>query len=214
MVDLIIIGAGSVGGHVASNLHYYTSEYNLIGFLDDDTSKIGKYFVEYPVLGNIDAIKNYPSSIAIVIGIAFPIIKFNIIRKIKDYGYTNFPSFISKSTWVSKSVSIGEGSIIYPGVTINYNCLIGNFAIINMNCSIGHDCTLEDFVSLAPGVLLGGNTTIGHATQMGIGSKSIQGINVGQNCIVGAGAVIVKEVPNTVVVVGNPAKIIKQTSIN
>ena len=214
MKDLIIIGAGCVGGHIASNIHYYTSEYNLIGFLDDSTAKIGKTFVGYPVIGNVDSITNYPPDIAVVIGIAFPTIKLKVVKKIKEYGYTNFPSFISRFTWVSANVNIGEGSILYPGATINYNSSIGSFVVVNMNCSIGHDCTIEDFVSFAPGVLLGGNTLIGDASQMGIGAQCIQGMNVGKKCIVGAGAVIIKQVPDTAVVVGNPAKIIKYTSLS
>lgn len=212
--DLLIIGAGCVGGHIASNLDYYTSEYNLLGFLDDNSSKIGEEFVGYPILGNLDTIKYYPSTIAIFIGIAFPTVKLKVLNKLKKFGCSNFPSLISKFTWVSKNVEIGAGTILYPGTTINYNCSIGDFVVINMNCSLGHDCNIESFVSFAPGVLLGGNTEIGNATQMGIGAKSIQDINIGQKCIVGAGAVIIRDVPNTAVVVGNPGRIIKYTSLS
>lgn len=214
MKDLIIIGAGCVGGHIASNLNYYTSEYNLLGFLDDNKARIGEEFVGYPILGNLDTIKYYPSTIAIFIGIAFPTVKLKVLNRLKKYGCSNFPSLISKFTWVSKNVQIGAGSILYPGTTINYNCSIGNFVVINMNCAIGHDCAIESFVSFAPGVLLGGNTLIDKATQMGIGAKSIQGMTIGQNCIIGAGAVIIKDVPNAAVVVGNPGKIIKYTSLS
>lgn len=207
--DLIIIGAGCVGGHVACSLEDYTSEYNLIGFLDDCLSKNGCNFVGFPVLGNVDSIINYPKTTPIVIGIAFPFIKFKIVEKLKALGYTNFPSLVSNATWLSKNVKIGEGCILYPGTAINYNGTIGNFVVLNMICAVGHDCIIEDYVSFAPGVLLGGNTTIGRLTQMGVGSQTLQKINVGQKAIVGAAAVIIENVEDTAVVVGNPGRVIK-----
>lgn len=207
--DLIIIGAGSVGGHVATNLKDYTSDYNFIGFLDDDKSKIGNEFVGFPVLGEIDSISNYSSMISIVIGIAFPSVKFKIIEKLRGLGYNTFPSLVSRVAWLSENTKVGEGCIIYPGVTVNYNSLINDFVVINMNCAIGHDCMIGDYASLAPGVLTGGNTTIGQLSEMGIGSKTLQGITIGERSTVGAGSVIIKDVPDTAVVVGNPGRIIK-----
>lgn len=206
--DLIIIGAGSVGGHVACSLQNYSKDYNLLGFLDDDEFKIGTDFVTFPVLGKIDSIINYPPTISIVIGIAFPTIKFKIVDKLKNLGYNNFPSLISDFAWLSANTQIGEGCIIYPGTTINYNCIFNDFVVVNMNCAIGHDCTIGGYVSFAPGVLTGGNTTIGELSEMGIGSKTLQGISIGQNCTIGGGAVVIRDIPANTTAVGIPAKVI------
>lgn len=207
--ELIIIGAGSVGGHVASNLEDYSSEFHLVGFLDDNTSKIGTDFVGFPVLGAINSISNYPTTISVIVGIAFPIAKYKVVKKLKDLGYTNFPSLISRHAWLSKNVEIGEGCLFYPGTAINYNCSIRDFVVMNMNCAIGHDCIIESYASLAPGVLIGGNTSIDQFTEMGIGSKTIQGIKIGQKATIGAGSVIIRNIQDAVVVVGNPGRIIK-----
>ena len=207
--DLIIIGAGSVGGHVATNLKDYTTDYNLIGFLDDDKSKIGNNFVGFPVLGDIDSIRNYPSTISIVIGIAFPSIKFKIIEKLRSMGYNNFPTFISQIAWLTKNTKMGEGCIVYPGTAINYGCNIGKFVVLNMNCAIGHDCDIGDYVSFAPGVLTGGHTFIGQLSEMGIGSKTIQGVTIGERTVVGGGAMVIKDISDQVTAVGVPAKVIK-----
>lgn len=207
--DLIIIGAGSVGGHVATNLKDYSTDYNLIGFLDDDSSKIGNDFVGFPVLGNIDSIRNYPSTISIVIGIAFPSIKLKIVEKLKKLGYNNYPSLVSKVAWLSKNTKVGEGCIIYPGTTVNYNSLINDFVVINMNCAIGHDCNIGDYVSFAPGVLTGGHTSIGQLSEMGIGSKTLQGVTIGNRSVIGGGAVVIEDIPDDVTAAGVPAKVIK-----
>lgn len=210
--DLVIIGAGSVGGHIASNLEDYTSEFRLIGFLDDNTTKIGTEFVGYPVLGEIQSIINYPYNIGIVVGIAFPIMKHKVVGMLKTLGYTNFPSLISRHTWLSKNVKVGEGCLFYPGAAINYNCLIRDFVVMNMNCAIGHDCIIGSYVSLAPGALIGGRTQIGKFTELGIGSKSIQGIKIGQKATIGAGSAIIRNVQDGAVVVGNPGKTIRYNS--
>ena len=72
--DLIIIGAGSVGGFIAINFEPLTEQYNLIGFLDDDTKKIGNNIFGYPVLGDIDSIKNYEDR-SVIVGMAVAEIK-------------------------------------------------------------------------------------------------------------------------------------------
>lgn len=207
--DLIIIGAGSVGGHVACNLEDYSSEYNLLGFLDDDKSKTCKDFVGYPVLGRIDSIINYSTTISIVIGIAFPSIKFKIVERLTYLGYNNFPTLVSKAAWLSENTKVGKGCIIYPGTTINYNCTIQDFVVVNMNCAIGHDCIVSKYTSLAPSVAIGGNTTIGQLSEMGIGSQTIQELYIGKSCTVGAGAVVIKDILDNAVVVGNPGRVIK-----
>ena len=207
--ELIIIGAGSVGGHVASNLQDYSSHYKCIGFLDDDLSKVETKFVNFPVLGTVEKISDYNLDINIVVGIAFPLMKSKIIEKLKKFGFYNFPSLISNAAWISKNTKIGEGCIVYPGVSINYNTSIGDFVVFNMNCAIGHDCRIGNNISFAPGVLIGGNTHIDDFTEMGIGCRTLQGLSIGENSSVGAGAVIIKDVPEGAVIVGNPGKIIK-----
>jgi sugar O-acyltransferase (sialic acid O-acetyltransferase NeuD family) len=205
---LLIIGAGSVGGHLAVNLKDYDIDFKLLGFLDDDREKIGKKFVGFPVLGDINSIKNYDESVHIAIGIAFPSIKSKIIENLKSINYFNFPTFISKKAWISVMVEIGEGCIIYPGTSVNYNSTIKDFVVMNLNCALGHDCMLKDYVSLAPNVSLGGNTTVGRLTELGIGTNSLQNITIGKNVTVGAGTVIIKSIPDHSKVVGNPGRII------
>lgn len=211
---LLIIGAGSVGGHLAVNLKNYNDRFEVLGFLDDNKDKIGRKFVGFPVLGNLSSIVDYDKTIQIAVGIAFPIIKSKIIKNLRSRGYYNFPSFISKNAWISSLVKVGEGCIIYPGTSVNYNSIIENFVVVNMNCAIGHDCVLKDYVSLAPNVSLGGNTTIGKLTELGIGSNSRQYITIGKNATVGAGAVITKDIADDVTAVGNPAKLIQRNYLS
>jgi sugar O-acyltransferase (sialic acid O-acetyltransferase NeuD family) len=114
---------------------------------------------------------------------------------------------------ISKSVSIGTGTVIMPGVSINADVNIGEHTIINTNASIDHDCELENFVHISPNVALSGGVHIGEGTHIGVGACLVPGIKIGRWATIGAGAVIIKDVPDYSVVVGNPGRIIKLDQI-
>jgi sugar O-acyltransferase (sialic acid O-acetyltransferase NeuD family) len=207
MKNLIIIGAGNVGGFLAYNMDLFQEKYSILGFLDDDINKAGKNFYGQKVLGNIDTIFNYPADTAVAVGIASPKAKNAIYNKIKDGGFS-FPSFISNRAWLSNEVKVGQGTILYPGVSINYETVVKDFVIMNMNCAIGHNCYIAKFSSLAPGVNLGGHTTIERGCDIGIGVSTIQNIIVGKNSIIGGQTMLVKNVLAGSKVVGVPGKTI------
>jgi len=209
MKKLLIIGAGSVGKFIAYNINQFTESFEIIGFLDDDGAKHNTVIAGFPVLGPVDKVQEFSGKgIAIVWGIAFPSVKKNLFDKYQDLAF-EFPNFIAKDAWVSEAVSFGKGCIIYPGTAINYETKIDDFVVINMNCSLGHNCIIKSFVSLAPGVNLGGNTKIGSCVEMGIGSSTIQGILVEDNATVGGQAMVIVNVNPGEMVVGIPAKSIK-----
>lgn len=208
MEKLLIIGAGSVGKFVAYNIDQFIQSYEIIGFLDDDSSKHNTSIAGFPVLGSTDKLPEYSGKdIAIVWGIAFPSVKMKLFANYKDLSF-KFPNFIAKDAWISEGVTLGRGCIIYPGTAINYETAIGDFVVINMNCSLGHNCIIESFSSLAPGVNLGGNTVIGSCVEMGIGSSTVQSVKINDDAIVGGQAMVISEIPNAAIAVGIPAKCI------
>lgn len=208
MIDLYIIGAGNVGGYIAYHADSMGA-YNLMGFIDDDSNKLGRLYYDLPVVGNVDSLLEVEDKIAVAIAIADPQFKNIIVDKLKKNPNISFPSFIHPSVWIGKTVCIGEGCIIYPGVTINYETKINNFVTINMNASIGHNCILKNFSTISPGVNCGGFTELGIGSFLGIGSCTLQSTIIGENVTVGAGAVAIRNVEDGATVVGNPAKRIK-----
>ena len=205
--QLFIIGAGSVGGHIALNLEEYgLLEYNSIAFLDDNPKKHSQTAFGFPVLGNVNQISTIEKEIDIVIGIAFPTQKIPIVEKLTQNVNITFLKLIARSAWISKSVEVGQGSIIYPGTSINYSCKIGSFVVLNMNCAIGHDCKIGDYTSLAPGVNLSGHTRIGKYVDVGIGASTIQDIIIGDNCVIGGQSMIISNIPSDSKIVGVPGR--------
>ena len=209
MEDLYIIGAGSVGGHLAINLNQYSSDYNLCGFFDDSYKKIGEYYCGIPVLGSISELNNL-EEVSLFLSIALPKVKKKIYEQLKIKSRFSWPSFVHKKTWVSNEVEIGSGSIIYPGTTINYGSSLGGFAVVNMNCSLGHHTFVGNFASLAPGVNTGGHTTIEDCVEMGIGSSTVQDVVIGENSVIGGAAMVTKSIPANSLAVGVPARNIRK----
>jgi sugar O-acyltransferase (sialic acid O-acetyltransferase NeuD family) len=120
-----------------------------------------------------------------------------------------FGTVIDPSVEMSDLVTIGEGTIICAHTIITVNIEIGSHVIINLDCTVGHDAVLQDFVTLYPSVNVSGITNTGHAVELGTGMQIIQGKTVGDYSIVGAGAVVVKDIPAKCTAVGSPAKPIK-----
>ena len=107
---------------------------------------------------------------------------------------------------VDSQTTIGKGTVVLKGSTIQRDTTIGKHCIINTNASIDHDCNIGNFTHIAPGVNLCGNVTIGDNTLIGVGSSVIPGITIGNNVVVGAGSVVVKDIPDGVMAFGNPCK--------
>lgn len=113
--------------------------------------------------------------------------------------------FISKQAIIVNSL-IGAGCIIYPQASIMSGCSIGVSTVVNCNATLGHDTKVGNFCNINPGANIAGFVSIGDSTTIGIGATVKEGVTIGKNVMVGAGSVVVRNVPNDVVVYGNPAK--------
>ena len=212
MKELIIIGAGGFGRETAwltERINKDTPSWNLLGFLDDNASFQGKEINGYPVLGTTDAVSEYPEA-WFVCAVGASKVRERIIHRIQKINPDiRFATLIDPTAEMSDLVAVGEGSIICAHSIITVNISIGSHVIINLDCTIGHDAVLEDFVMLYPSVNVSGATLIGYASELGTGVQIIQGKTIGKYSIIGAGAIVVRDIPANCTAVGSPAKPIK-----
>lgn len=115
---------------------------------------------------------------------------------------------ISPAAQISPSASIGDGVAIMAGAIINAEAIIGDLAIINTGATIDHDCNIGRAVHIAPQCALAGNVTVAAGGFLGIGCKVIPGVTIGEDATLGAGAVVIKDIPANAKAVGVPANII------
>jgi sugar O-acyltransferase (sialic acid O-acetyltransferase NeuD family) len=111
------------------------------------------------------------------------------------------------SSVISSSVLLGEGCQILALANVSSGAILGKACIINHRASVDHECVLGNGVHLAPGSTLCGCVIIGNNTFIGAGATVLPRIKIGDNVIVGAGAVVTKDVPDNVIVLGNPARL-------
>ncbi|WP_457592962.1 acetyltransferase [Hydrogenimonas sp.] len=153
-------------------------------------------------------IKKYGTSSPVALGIGDNRVRESLYRKLKAYG-CEVATLVHPDSTVSKSVLLQEGTVVMAGVIVNTDAAIGKGVILNSGCIVEHDCNIADFVHISPNVSLGGAVKVGRLSHLGIGCCSIQGIEIGEECIVGAGSVVIEPIKNGVTAVGNPARIIK-----
>lgn len=120
---------------------------------------------------------------------------------------------VAKNVVSMDGVDLGEGAILSPFVTITSNVKIGKHFHANIYSYVAHDCVIGDFVTFAPAVCCNGNVVIEDHAYIGTGAILKQGrpdkpLVIGRGAVIGMGAVVTKDVPPGVTVVGNPARLL------
>lgn len=210
MKKIIIVGAGGQGKNV-SLLIEQIGGWEILGFIDDDPEKKGIFVRGYPVLGNIKEALSSMDEISIALAIGNTNITERIINQIKSLNKKiNFPNLIHPQVFISeKDIQMGKGNIVNAGVVFTTDIIIGNYNYFNRCCSISHDVEVGDYCYIHSGVHLSGKSKINDKVWLGVNSTIIQRLNVGKGALIGAGTVVVKNVEDNAVMVGNPAKLLR-----
>ncbi len=201
MNKYILQGAG---GHAAVVLECLIEmKIEVAGIFDPNAS--GNIF-EIPIFGKYDASVEKDSLAIIAIGDNFLRKKVAISTKHK------FGNAVHPSSQVSRFSNTGVGNMILNNSIVQARTEVGDHVILNTASQVDHDCTIENFVHIAPGAVLCGNVKIGEGSLIGAGSVILPGVNIGKWCTIAAGSVVFKDVPDNAVVIGNPSRIIKYNS--
>ena len=194
MKDIIIIGSGGLGLEIAC--------------LAKDANRKNKEILDLPVLGGISEWVKF-KEYEFIIAVGSPRGRKSIVDKMLKNGTPKFSTLIHPNALISEYVEIGEGTIICAGCILTADIKVGKHCIINLNSIIGHEVSMTDFVTIAPMVGIGGTSVISDLVEIGMGSQIREKLSIGHGAVVGMGATVVKNVLEEDVVVGNPAKTIK-----
>jgi UDP-perosamine 4-acetyltransferase len=115
-------------------------------------------------------------------------------------------TIIASTAHVSPYASVGAGAAVLHGAHVGPRSRVGTGAIINTAASIDHDCTIGDYAHLAPGTHLAGGVGVGSGVFAGVGVSVIPDVEVGEWAVLGAGAVVINDIPPATTVVGAPAR--------
>ncbi|HVJ68444.1 MAG TPA: acetyltransferase [Caulifigura sp.] len=202
MPSLLILGAGGHAKVVADAARQ--SGWTIAGFIDElRLERAGEPFAGSVILPASALMGS--ADVAVALGIGDCGARLSNARRLISYGH-ELPVVIHPRAIVATSAKIGPGSQVLAGAVVNPDAELGAAVIVNTAATVDHDCRIADGVHLAPGVHLAGNVTVGEGTLMGIGSVVKPGVRIGQRCIIGAGSVVIDDLPDAVTAYGVPAR--------
>src|SRR5262249_28825661 len=129
---------------------------------------------------------------------------------------------------VRENVSIGRGTIVGRGVTVENFCTIGRYCKLESECYITAYSTLEDRVFVAPGVVTSNDNYVGRTAErfkhfkgvtvrkggrIGAGTVLLPGVTIGEDALVAAGSVVTRDVPARKMVMGSPARVLRDVPV-
>jgi acetyltransferase EpsM len=208
---LVIWGAS---GHAltVANIVRLEGKYEIIGFLDDiNPKRRGEAFCGSTVLGGREQMKDLQKQGIhhILFGFGDCQARLKLADWVRRHGF-QLGTAIHPRAVVAADVQIGEGTVIAAGTVINPATRIGVNVIVNTCASVDHECLIEDGCHIAPGVHLGGRVTVRQGVWIGIGATVKDGVRIGAGSIIGAGTVVLNDIPEDVVAFGIPAKVKKK----
>jgi acetyltransferase EpsM len=204
---LLVLGTRTLAVEVA-DLACEIDGFEVAGFVENmDRHRCAERLEGLPIYW-VDEAAKLAESHSAVCGIATTF-RSRFTDQITGFGM-EFATLVHPSARVSSRSSLGEGSILSVGVIVASHTHLGRHVIVNRGALIGHHTEIGDYVTIHPGANIAGACSIGDAAYIGMGAVVIDHITIGSHSVVGAGAVVTKDVPGNVLVVGVPAKIVKE----
>lgn len=202
---LAVVGAsghGKVIADIAVQLGYTVNFY-------DDAYPNKTYIEHWPIHGtcaDLIALNNTNATLSndVVVAIGNNEIRQQKIELLQINSF-NLITLIHPTAVISPFAAIAQGTVVFAGAVINAFAKVGVGCIINTAAVVEHDCTIDNFTHICPNVALAGGVSVGTKSWVGIGSQVKQLITIGDNCLIGAGSTVVKNIPDNVTAFGSPA---------
>ncbi|MCI3181570.1 transferase [Caulobacter sp. CCUG 60055] len=207
---ILVVGAGGYGRCVADAA--ILAGYEVLAFVDREPAP-GLELFGKPVVDERAVLDGRFSDAAVVVAVGDNCLRERIVTRFSEARNCLFPSIIHPRAVVSSSAAIGPGTVVLGGSVVSASASIGQHCSLYPNSVTEHEADLGDFVTLAPAAALGGKVSLGARTFVGLGAVVRHNISLGEDCVVGAGATVLSDVPARQIVVGTPAKLLRDRKV-
>lgn len=206
---LIIFGAGELA-EVAAYYFDNDSCRRIEAFTIDGNQISETVFLDRPVEAFETIAETYPPEIYDLF-VAVGYSRVNALRMEKcelarTKGY-ELVSYVSPNAYVANNVDIGWNCLVLEDNTIQPFVHIGNGVTLWSGNHIGHHAQIGDYAFISSHVVISGGVKVGEQTFIGVNATTTDHIAIGARCVIGAGSLIAKDVPDECVIVAKPAKL-------
>lgn len=209
MQDIVVMGAGGHAKVVAQSLRR-SGRWNIVGFIDEhDPARAGEAFCGAAVLGGRAALASLRDQGVSAVAIAFGDNRARLAldTMLAAQGWQR-PAIVDPTAQVADDVRLGPGCYVAAGAIVEPGSSLGRQVIVNSAAVVCHDGVIGEGVHLCPASCLGGHVQVGPRTWIGIGSVLRDRVRIGADVSIGAGSLVLRDVPNGVVAYGHPARVI------
>lgn len=215
--DLVLVGAGGFGRETAEAvraLNRAGAAWRLLGYLDDDPARHGTVVDGTPILGGRSELRRLAGASAVVCT-GRPGDYVSRLRIVGELGLPpeRYATIVHPTAAISASSSIGPGSVLLAHVALTASVRVGAHVAIMPHVTLTHDDVIEDFVTIASGVRLGGAARVARGAYLGAGALIGEHRTVGEFALVGMGAVVTRDVPAREVWAGVPARLLRAAAV-
>ena len=206
----VIITAGTYGEVYLAYLQ--EAGVDVVGFLDDDPKFKDAIVKGIPVLGGVSMLKELKAQYgveAVYCPLSNNKLRVKFLQEAKSLGLKT-PGYIHPSVIISPNVTIGDGVYILPGSCVMPHTVIKDYVMISMNAGVGHHVVLDEGIFLSAGCIMGASIHAHRYVYCGTSSTLMTGVHdLGEDCLIGAGAVVIRDVEPKAVKAGVPAKLLR-----
>lgn len=207
--SIVVWGAGGHARVVAEILRL--RGWSIVGFLDDvDPGRRGALFLEARVLGGREQLTTLRRDgvRCAIVAIGDNAARLEAATALRGLGF-DLPAAVHPSAVVASTAQVGAGCVVAPNAVVGSASVVGRDVIVNTAATVDHNCVIEDGVHLAPGAHLGGWVTVCNLTFVGLGASVVDRVHIGARSVVGAGSLVLHDVPPDVVAYGSPCRVIR-----
>jgi sugar O-acyltransferase (sialic acid O-acetyltransferase NeuD family) len=211
-MDNILVFGCSGHARVIIDAVEQMGEFRITGIVDSFLPA-GHNCVGYQVLGNEHRLRNLIETHGIrggIIAIGDNWVRYRIAERIRSIapGF-EFVTVVHPSAQVARSARVSGGTVVLAGAIVAANAEIGECCIVNTKASLDHDGVMGPFSSFAPAVTTGGDVTVKAFAAVLLGANVSHCVSIGEHSVVGAGSLVLRDVPDLMVAYGVPARAIR-----